>query len=225
MNSDQTTKDKEFVEAVLLKLETIYGKNAKNYASLIETVRTMKGSDSLFKEALYFSDNRIPDFIVELYFASYFHNRNYSVEIVSRSDQEKTPDLLISNETLRGYVEIKHIRKKHEGPKSLIPGESTKMKILEKYGDPVRDERYCRDKILEGFHQIQSYSGLKNTDVMVVAIWNSDEDLDELDLKFTISNLIEERNEFENIPNQKWVVFGNPWYSLRENTQFHIFQF
>jgi len=225
MNPNELKTENELSDAIFLKLTTIYGENAKRYTPLINTVKKLKGANSLFKEILNFKDIRMPDFIVELLFASFFYDEGYTVEIVPRSDREKTPDLLISKNDFRGFVEIKHIHKKHDGPVSVNLKELPEMDILEPYSDPVRDERYCRDKILEGFQQIQKFSGLMKTDVMIVAIWNSDEEIEDLDMKFSISHLIEERNEFENMPNPKWIVFGSDWFSLRQNTQIHIFQF
>jgi hypothetical protein len=211
-----------------MKLESIFGDGAKRYVPLIDTVKKMKGVNGLFKEVLNFNNTRMPDFIVELVFASYFCEEGYIVEFVPRSEGEITPDLHISKNELRGYVEIKHIHKKHDGPGSVVLKDFKEIpedEFLEMYGDHVRDERYCRDKILEGFQQIQQYSGLKATDAMIVAIWNSDGDLDDLNMKFTITNLIDERSEFDKMQNNKWIIFGSPWYSLRKNTQFHIFRF
>ena len=156
MNPEKIQPGKELHDAVLLKLEAVYGENAKKYTSLIDTVKTMKGSDCLFKESLNFDDIRMPDFIVELFLASFFHEENYSVEIIPRSDRKKTPDLLISNRALRGYVEIKHIHKKHDGPKVVFPEELPKMDLLEKYGDSARDERYCRDKFWRDFSKFSN---------------------------------------------------------------------
>ena len=225
MDLDKIKNENELSDAISLKLKTIYGENAKRYIPLIDTVKKLKGADSLFKEALNFNNIRMPDFLVELLFASFFYDDNYTVEIIPRSDLEKTPDLLISKTAFRGIVEIKHIHKKHDGPRVVLPDESHELNILEQYGDPIRDERYCRDKILEGFQQIRQFSELMDTDVMIVAIWNSDEDIEEIDMKFSISHLIEEKDEFENMPNPKWIVYGNQWYSLRENSKFHVFRF
>jgi len=225
MNSDKIIESKTS-EAILLKLESLYGRCEK-YTSLIDTVKKMKGVEGLFKDALNFNDTRMPDFIVELLFASYFCKEGYTVEFISRSESEKTPDLLITKNEFRGFVEIKHIHKKHDGPGVVVLKDLNEIpedELLEEYGDHVRDERYCRDKILEGFLQIQKFSGLTNTDAIIIAIWNSDEDLDDLNMKFAISNLIEERSEFDNIPNKKWIVFGSPWFSLRKNSQFHIYR-
>jgi hypothetical protein len=225
MNLNKLKNENELSDAISLKLKTIYGENAKRYTHLIDTVKKLKGADSLFKEALNFNDIRMPDFMVELLFASFFFEEDYTVEIIPRSDLEKTPDLLVSKTAFRGFVEIKHIHKKHDGPRVVLPNESPELEILEQYGDSIRDERYCRDKILEGFQQIQQFSGLVDTDVMIVAIWNSDEDIEEINMKFSISNLIKEKDEFENMPNPKWIVYGSHWYSLRENTKFHVFRF
>lgn len=226
MNPDELKNENTLKDAIFLKLKTIYGENARRYTPLIDVANKLKGANFLFKGALKFNNTRVSDFLVELLFVSYFCEEGYSVEIISRSDREKTPDLRISKNNFHGFVEIKHIHKKHDGPGVIDLKESPEMDdILVPYGDHARDEKYCRDKILEGFQQIQQFSRLIETDTMIVAIWNSDEDLDERDMKFSISHLIKERNEFENIPNPKWIVYGSDWYSPRENTKFYIFRF
>jgi len=225
MIPNELKMENELNDAIFLKLKAIYGENARRFTPLIDTVKKLKGADCFFKEALNFNDIRMSDFIVELLFTSYFCEEGYTVEIIPRSDNKRTPDLFISKSAFRGFVEIKHIHKKHDGPKEVLSDELPRTDILEPYGDPVRDEKYCRDKILEGFQQIMQFSGLKNTDAMIVAIWNSDEELDEHDMKFSIRHLIEEKNEFENRPNPKLIVYCSEWHSLRQNTQFHLFQF
>jgi hypothetical protein len=225
MIQDKLKNTNGLSDAILLKLKDAYGEKALRYIPVIDAVKNLKGANLLFKDALKFNTVRMSDFIVELLFASFFSEEGYTVEIIPRSEREKTPDLLIFRKDFRGFVEIKHIHKKHDGPSVMDLNELPEMDLLEKYGDPVRDEKYCRDKILEGFQQIQQFSGLDDLDVMIVAIWNSDEDLDERNMKFSISHLIKEKNEFENMPNPKWIVYGSNWYSIRKQTQFHVFRF
>jgi len=226
MNPDELKNENGLRDAIFLKLKTIYGENARRYTPLIDVANKLKGANILFKEALKFNNIRMSDFLVELLFVSLFCEDGYSVEIISRSDREKTPDLLISKNNFRGFVEIKHIHKKHDGPEVIDLNESPEMDdILVPYGNHARDEKYCRDKILEGFQQIQQFPQLIETDTMIVAIWNSDEDLDERDMKFSITHLIEEKDEFAKMPNQKWIIYGSDWYSPRANTKFFIFRF
>ena len=225
MNQKTFKNNDELSEAIFEKITKIYGENARRFFPLIDIVKTLKGANIFFKEALLFNNDRIPDFIVELLFTAYFYKEGYTTEIIPRSNGQKTPDLLISKIDFRGFVEIKHIHKKHEGPSVVNLNEFSEFDLLELYGDSVRDEKYCRDKILEGFQQIHQFSWLNNTDAMVVAIWNSDEDLDDHDINFSITHLIEENNEFKNVLNPKWIVYGSDWYSCRKQTQFHVFRF
>lgn len=221
MDQDELKFESNSIEKIFSRLREAYGDKATDFIPLINSINQFKGAKSFFKDALGFDD--IQDFVAALSFALYFHHAECIVEFVPRS-KKMTPDLFIVNPEFRGFVEIKHIHKKHDGPKTALPNELNKKNILEEYSNPLRDEKYCRDDIIKGFKQIQQFSGLKNTDVMIVAIWNSDEDLDELDMKFSISHLIEEKNEFENMPNPKWIVYGSDWYSPRENTKFHVFR-
>jgi hypothetical protein len=211
-----------YIEQIFSRIRDAYGDKATEFTPLINLVKQFKGAKSFFKDALGSDDIR--DFIATLIFASYFHHAECIVEFVPRS-KEKTPDLFISNSAFRGFVEVKHIHKKHDGPKTVLPNELNKKIILEKYGNPLRDANYCRDDIIEGFKQLRDFSGLQKTDWMIVAIWNSDEDLEEIDMKSSLNQLIKEKNEFENMPNPKCIVYGSDWYSLRKQTQFHVFNF
>ena len=224
---DKMRVESDLGGALFLKLESIYSEEVKRYTSLIDAVKKLKGSNGIFKESLNFNGSRISDFIVELIFAEYFCKEGFTVEFIPRVEKERTPDLFISKSELHGYVEIKHIHKKHDGPDVTVLKhfeENPEDEFLEVYGDHIRDERYCRDKILEGFQQIGQFSKPKASDAMIVAIWNSDEDLDERDMRFSKSHLIEEKNEFENFPNPKLIVYGSDWYSPREHSKFHVFR-
>lgn|GEM_PF-1786478 len=223
--TDQNKSKSEInlIEEIFSKLRDAYGDKAPEFIPLINLVKQFKGAKSFFKDALGFKDIR--DFIVALIFVSYFHHAKCSVEFIPRSKKEKTPDLCIANSEFRGFVEIKHIHDKHDGPKKVLPNESETNEKLEEYGNYTRDEKYCRDDIIKGFKQIQNFSGLKKTDTMIVAIWNSDEDLEEIDMKSSLNQLIKEKNEFKNMSNPKCIIYGSDWYSLRRQTQFHVFRF
>ena len=221
-DQNRSKSESNSIEEIFSRLRDAYGEKATEFIPLIDLVKQFKGAKSFFKDALGFKD--LEDFIAVLIFASYFHDAKCIVEFIPRS-KKTTPDLFISNSAFRGFVEIKHIHKKHDEPKMALPNELNKKNILEGYGNPLRDENYCRDDIIEGFKQLRNFSGLKKTDMMIVAIWNSDEDLEEIGMKFSLNHLIEEKNEFENMPNPKCIVYGSDWYSLRRQTQFHVFCF
>ena len=221
-DQDKSKSESTLIEEIFSRLRHAYGDKATEIIPLINLVKQFKGAKSFFKDALGFKDFR--DFIAVLTFASYFHHTKCIVEFVPRS-KEKTPDLFISNSEFRGFVEIKHIHKKHDGPKIAFPNGAETNEILEKYGNYTRDEKFCREDIIKGFKQLRAFSGLRKTDWMIVAIWNSDEDLDEIDMKSSLNQLITEKNEFEDIPNPKCIVYGSDWYSLRRQTQFHVFRF
>ena len=222
MNQDESKFQNKLIEELFLRIKGDFGDNAIDFVPLIELVSTFKGSRAFFKDALGFKNTQ--DCIAQLRFALYFHQNGYIVEFIPRS-KEKTPDLFVTNSELRGFVEIKHIHKKHDGPKKMQINDSDSGEILEEYGNYIRDEKYCRDKIIEGFKQLRNFPELKKTDWMIVAVWNSDEDLDEIDMESSLNLLIHEQSELKNIPNPKCIIYGSNWLSLRKNTEFHSFCF
>lgn len=222
MNQDESTFHNNLIEKLFSKIRGEYGDEAIDFIPLIELVSQFKGSKTFFKDALGFEN--IQDCIAQLRFALYFHQNGYIIEFVPRS-KEKTPDLFVTNSKLRGFVEIKHIHKKHDGPKKMQLNDSDTLEMLEEYGNYTRDEKYCRDEIIEGFKQLRNSPKVQRTDWMIVAVWNADEDLEELDMKFSLNQLIKEESEFDKIPNPKCVIYSSGGYYPKENTKFHIFRF
>jgi hypothetical protein len=222
MDQYKSKSESNSIKEIFSRLRDAYGDKATEFISLINLVKQFKGAESFFKDALGFDDIR--DFIAVLIFASYFHHAECIVEFVPRS-KGTTPDLFIANSKFRGFVETKHIHKKHDGLKKVLPNESETNEELDENGNYTRDERYCRDDIIKGFKQLRDFSGLQKTDWMIVAIWNSDEDLMEIDMKSSLNQLIKEKNEFKNMPNPKCIIYGSDWYSFRRQTQFYVFRF
>lgn len=223
MNQDELKSDTDSInKKIFSRLRDEYGDKATDFIPLITLIQQFSGSPSFLKDASGFDD--ISDFIAVIRFALYFHNAGYFVEFVPRS-KEKTPDLFVTKSKFRGFVEIKHIHKKHDGPRIIQINNSEIDEKLEQYGNNIRDEKYCRDEIIEGFKQIRNFSGLQNEDWMIVAVWNSDDDLDEINIKSSLNLLLEEKSEFENMPNPKCLIYGSDWYSFRKDTQFHVFRF
>jgi len=222
MNQGEFKIESNPIDKIIIKLRDKYREKATDFIPSINLVRQFKGSKYFFENALELKD--IDDFIAELTFAMYFHHAKYIVEFISRS-KGTTPDLYISNSSLRGFVEIKHIHKKHDGPEKVQSNDLGTIELLEKYAVYTRDEKYCRDKIIEGFKQLRNFSELQKTDWMIVAVWNSDEDLEEIDMESSLNQLIREESEFKNTPNPKCIIYGSDWFSLRKKTKFHVFHF
>jgi len=222
MSQDELKSECDSIGKILSRLNGEYGERAIDFIPLIKLASQLKGAKSFFKDALGFYDIR--DFVAELRFVLYFHNADCIVEFVPRS-KETTPDLFVTNSEFRGFVEVKHIHKKHNGPRGLQSKDSVPLEKFEEYGIYARDEKYCRGEIIGGFKQLRNFSGLKKTDWMIVAVWNTDEDLDEIDMESSLNQLIKEESEFENMPNPKCIVYSSDWYSIRKQTQFHVFRF
>ncbi|MGD9676190.1 MAG: hypothetical protein AB7V19_05860 [Candidatus Bipolaricaulia bacterium] len=93
-------------------------------------------------------------------------------EVVVEPTGREGPDLSIARDGHSAAVEVTRFRKMNEGPSRAVP--ANLPNILPEYGDPLRDIRKVRDKVTSKFRQLRKGTG-------VVAIWNDDGDLEELE--------------------------------------------
>ncbi|MEN6519478.1 MAG: hypothetical protein ABFC38_15115 [Methanospirillum sp.] len=93
-------------------------------------------------------------------------------------------------------VEIKHYRHKHPGPPLLDLDEcrrTGKTPLLSKYGDYERDERRSHRILVNTLEQI--FAHIDGKEPFIIAFWNSDDDLDELQFSSSVhSFLVREEN-------------------------------
>ena len=149
------------------------------YARYFEWVQKMPGANRLFKRIASASDKeQLEDYFAEVRYALVFAGLGFQVEI--EPSGRKGPDLGISRDNHQAIVEIMRFRKMYPGPPVLdLSGPIT---ILPEYGNPPRDIRKAFEKILNKFSQVGGEES-------VIAIWNDDEDMEEVEVETAVIQL------------------------------------
>jgi len=178
-------------------------------------IAVMPGAGGLFRRiATAAGVEDLRDYLAEAEYALVFTGLGLEVSIEPHG--RKGPDLSV---TLGGEVtliEVTRFRTVHEGPLAASGGNL--LKILPVYGDPLRDIRKARDKIQDKFGQLQSGAG-------IIAIWNDDGDLEELEMREAIAELIADASDgAHDLPaGLKLVLYGSGFWSARRQQQFYLF--
>ncbi len=178
-------------------------------SQLLNGVKDLKGSRSLFKGLSTFDKGRMGDLLAELHYINLFRNCIWTVEIIPASSHKSRPDLKVISDTFAALIETKHIRFRNPGPskiKNII-----ELDFLVPYGDFERDEKIIRDRSFEAVDQIYHYSSRNPKDIPIIALWSSDGDIEELEVKFALERIIKQiKEEKPDFPNGL-LVFCNGW--------------
>ena len=121
------------------------------------------------------------------------------------------PDLLITRDGISATVEVTRFRSINPGP-SVLSDEKLQSDelILEPYGNPGRDVPKSLRKIKEKFRQALAPHA-------IIAVWNDDEALEELEMSIALRNL---RRDSSLPVGLDFVIYGSRWISC---VQLHIF--
>jgi hypothetical protein len=169
--------------------------------SHLKRVQEMPGANHLFNRIASTTDKeQLEDYLAEVSYALIFAGLGFLVEIEPLG--RKGPDLRISRDGHQAIVEIMRFRKIYPGPPVLdLLNEIT---VLPEYGNPARDIRKAFQKIQKKFPQVGS-------EEVIIAIWNDEEELEEIEVEIAVSNL--RRDAAQNIfsiPNQLlFVLYGS----------------
>jgi hypothetical protein len=128
----------------------------------------------------------------------------------------KGPDLGISRDGYSAIVEIMRFRKVHPGP----PMDSLNgALLLSQYGNPVGDIRKAFGKLLAKFPQVKGENA-------IIAIWNDDGDLEELEVHGAVTELSNDAKQgILSLPcGLLFVIYGSPWLS-GDQRQLYCFPF
>jgi hypothetical protein len=156
---------------------------------------------------------QIRDLLAEVRYAEVFHNLGFSVEFLQ---DDNLPDMRIAKGDHEIYAEVKRFRIVPPGPPILPKGE---FDVLEEYGNPARDIRKVLQNIEGKFHQLPSADS-------VIAIWNNDGDMEEIEVKEAVDDLCVDRANglHPSFPEKfLFVVYGSPWLHCRNSKQFFCF--
>ena len=157
---------------------------------------------------------QIADSLAEIRYALIFAGLGFDVEFEPVGNQG--PDLMIKRDNIEVVVEVRRFRKTNlDLPILNLDDEDL---TLPEYGNIPRDVRRAFDKILDKFRQIEYQKG-------IIAIWNDDEELEDVETDTAVYNL---RNDAKNgllkIPDGLlFALYGSKWQL--GNKQLYCFPF
>ncbi len=134
-----------------------------------------------------------------LYFGLIFRMLGFAVAF--EPSGAKGPDLLVERDAASATVEVTRRRAMGQGSPRLGSSGLPADLVLPSYGDPVRGIDRLFEKIKGKFPQACGPSA-------IIAIWNSDEDLDELEAEQAITAL---RTDPDVPAGLEFVTFASDW--------------
>lgn len=182
--------------------------------SYLKRIQDMPGANRiLIRIASVNSKEQLEDYLAEVTYALIFAGLGFLVEIEPLG--KKGPDLRISRDGNQAIVEIMRFNKVRPGPPVLdLLNETT---VLSEYGNPVRDTRKAFEKIVAKFPQIGSEEA-------IIAIWNDEGDLEEIEVEMAVSDLCRDgAQNILSVPNGLLFILYGSW-ARPNNKQLHCFQ-
>jgi hypothetical protein len=156
---------------------------------------------------------QLADYLAEIRYALIFAGLGFDVEFEPAGN--RGPDLGITREGQKAVVEIMRFRKINSGPPLLNLDDENL--ILPEYGNIPRDIRKAFEKILAKFRQVENQKG-------IIAIWNDDEELEEIETETAVYNIRGDVNKgLLVIPDSLlFAIYGSKWIG---NKQLSCFSF
>lgn len=134
------------------------------------------------------------DHVTELRYGLVLTGLGFSVEYEPHG--RFGPDLAISRDGLSAEIEITRFRPIHAGPPAV-----SEVGTLSTYGNPNRDIRKAMRKISRKFKQ-------SNSELALIAIWNDDGDLEDLEVELATKAL----RSADDLPmGLKAVIYASDW--------------
>lgn len=195
-NEDPT----EIIHKIQLLFQKYYGPN-ENYSSLLNQLQSVDGVGSYLQKISKFKKNRMDDALAEMRFASLFSLCGFKVTLTPESKEsgEKRSDFEIVNNSINGLVEVKHISSKDFEKKLQTSEIKNEVEFLEEYGDFSKSCQSIWDIVFKKLKQLYEHSQNKKCDLFIIAIWNSVDEIEELEVQFStpiIASHIAELNRY-----------------------------
>jgi hypothetical protein len=175
----------------------------------------MPGANALFRRVASATDReQLVDYLAEVRYALIFAGLHFEVHIDPLV--RRWLDLKVSRDNHEAFVEVRRFRKVSSEPTPLDPADENL--VLQVYGNSLRDIQKAFEKLVVKFRQVQDAQA-------IIAIWNDDGDLEELEVQAAVMNLWEDASHgLLQLPSSiLFVLYGSPWIRARNHKQFHCF--
>ncbi|MDP3228832.1 MAG: hypothetical protein Q8N13_12750 [Acidovorax sp.] len=197
------------------KISILKGQSfAYELSEQFECIQQMPGGNRIFNKILSADQDQLEDYLAEIRYALIFSGLGFQIQVYPLG--RKGPDLKISRNGNHAVVEITRFRKEFPGPPELVL--DVVDPILPIYGNPKRDVKKSLDKIHSKYKQITNENA-------IIAIWNDDGDLDEIEVRIAVNDIIRDACEGK-IPvpsNLSFVLYGCNWINLSNKQQLYCF--
>jgi hypothetical protein len=195
------------VDKVIAKLRCVVGEQGSLwYVQLLEQAQRFTGATRVFDRIISASDkDQVQDYFMEVLFSLTFAGLKFEVEFEPLG--RAGPDLRVKRDDRQVLVEVMRFRKVYPGPSEFEDGQL----YLDEYGNPHRDVRKAFDKIMSKFRQVTN-------DESIVAVWNDDEELEEIETQIAVKDLREDASrDIVSVPTGlQFVLYGSKWIGRKQ---------
>lgn len=197
------------MDNALANVKRLLGEQAAQwYQKYFERIQGMPRANRVFGRIASAKDKeQLADSLIEIQYALIFAGLGFQVEFEPSGN--KGPDLGITRDSQSIIVEIKRFRKIYPGPPVLDL--SDENLILPEYGNPPRDIRKTFEKIVLKFPQVGNNPG-------IIAIWNDDEDLEEVEAEVAVNNICHDatRGSLSLPSGLLFILYGSKWIGNKQ---------
>jgi hypothetical protein len=185
-------------------IRLLFGEQSATLAQRwFERTQKIKKASSVFRRIASTKEkDQVRDYLAEIRYALIFAGLGFDVEFEPGGNPG--PDLGVTRDSQKAVVEIKRFREIHSGPPS---GNLDDEKLtLTEYGNSPRDIRKAFEEILSKFRQVKNQKG-------IIAIWNDDKDMEELEIKNAVDEILADVNRcLITLPDGLlFVLYGSAW--------------
>ena len=207
----QNKVPKEIILQIHSLFRQYYGPD-QGYSSLLNQLLSLEGISSYLHKISKFKKNKMDDAIAEMRFASLFSLCGFKVTLIPESNEkgESRPDLKIIKNSINGLVEIKHNASKDFDDKMIISDKKIDN-VLPKYGDFKKSKQIFWDIVFDKLKQLQEYSQNEKCNVFIIAIWNSVDEIEELEAQFSSPVITSKLNEEDRYSVDILLIYGSNW--------------
>jgi len=208
------------MEKALQNIKRLLGeKAALLWRSRLERIQQMPGASRKFKQiATAPHREQLGDYLAEILYALIFTGLGFQLEVEPLG--EKGPDFKISRDNKSAFLEVTRLRTTYQGPPliSLSDKEFQNDTFrLSEYGNIKRDIGKACDKIAGKFSQVGDAES-------IIALWNDEGDLDDLEVEQAPDFLREEYSQSYSIPSGlSFVLYGSDWIRSQDHKQLYCF--
>ena len=202
------------MQLALTKIRHLLGERAAlRWITPFARIADMRGADRVFSRIASGPDRGpIEDYLAEIRYALVFAGLGFAVEVEPLG--RKGPDLKVTRDAHEAVVEVTRFREVYPGPPTsdLLD----ERPILTEYGNPPRDIKKAFQKMIAKLPQLGSGHS-------ILAIWNDDEDLEELEVGEAVADLRDDAGQglVAVPPGLLFVLYGSAW--VRRAKQLHCF--